>query len=221
MATNARAIGRAPPTIKLVSTVLFPVGPHEPRVYWLRRAVLVGLILILIVVLIEVFSGGSGKAAAKKGHPVIHPSTSVSPSTTPSSPTATGQVAACDPTTLNLVLSTDSDSYTSGHAATLFGAFSNPGATACTLSVAPSQEIWTIKSGPPTVWTTKGCTSSTAAKQITIKAGGTKKVSIVWNGFRSADTGCGNGPVATAGEYTLHATLDGVTAPHAAIFHIT
>jgi hypothetical protein len=210
------------PTITIMSTVLFPVGPHEPRVYWVRRAVVFVIVLVLIIVLVEVFSGGSGKAKAKKNKPVAHPSTSTSaPATTISSSPPTTQVAACDTNTLKLALSTDSDSYKSGQAAKLIGKFSNPATTDCTLSVAPSQEIWTIKSGPPTVWTTQGCTASTPAKTVTIKAGGTKHVSITWDGFRSAPSGCSKGPVATAGEYTLHATLDGVTAPTAAVFHIT
>jgi hypothetical protein len=149
-------------------------------------------------------------------------STSTSaPATTLSSAPVTAEVTACDPSALKLTLSTDSDTYKSGDSAILTGVFSNPATTACTLSIAPSQEIWTIKSGTPTVWTTHGCTSSKAPKQVTIKAGGVKHVSITWDGFRSAISGCGNGPVATAGEYTLHATLDGVTAPKAAIFHIT
>jgi hypothetical protein len=210
------------PTITIMSTVLFPVGPHEPRVYWVRRAVVLVIVLVLIIVLVEIFSGGSGKAKANKDKPVAHPSTSTSaPATTTSSPPATTQVAECDPNSLKLVLSTDSDSYKSGQTAKLIGTFSNPSTAKCTLSVAPSQEIWIIKSGPPTVWTTQGCTASKPAKTVTIKAGGTKEVSIFWDGFRSAASGCANGPVATAGEYTLHATLDGVTAPKAAVFHIT
>ncbi|HEX3822952.1 MAG TPA: hypothetical protein VHV79_00620 [Mycobacteriales bacterium] len=204
-----------------MSTLLFPVGPHEPRVYWVRRAVVVVVLVVVLIVLIELFSGGSSKPKAKdKANPHVTTSTSA-PATTSSSAPATTQVTACDPSTLKLTLSTDSDSYKSGQAAKLIGVFSNPATTACTLSVAPSQEIWTIKSGPPTVWTTHGCTSSKAPKQATIKAGGIKQVSIIWNGFRSAVSGCGNGPVATAGEYTLHATLDGVTASKAAIFHVT
>jgi hypothetical protein len=186
--------------------------------------VVIAIVIVLIIAATEVFSGGSSKPSGKKDHPVTHPSNSNSASspasTTASSPAAT-QVSACDPTALKLVLSTDSTSYVSGHSATLIGKFSNPGTSPCTFSVDPSKEIWTIKSGSALVWSNANCTTSSTAKQVTIKAGGTKKVSTVWDGFRLAASGCDKGSVATNGEYTLHATLDGVTPPTFAVFHIT
>lgn len=206
------------PTIKIVSTVLRPVGPHEPRVYWLRRAVVIGLILVLIVVLTEAFAGGSSKPP-KKNRPVTHPSTTTTATSSASTP-ATTTVSACSPTALTLALSTDSDSYKAGQSVKLIGAFSNSGTSSCTLSVAPSREIWTVKSGTDTIWTSKHCVSSDLAKQVTIKAGGRNTVSTVWDGHRQ-DPGCASGAVALRGEYTLSATLDGMAAKTAAIFHVT
>jgi len=197
-------------TIKNVSTVLRPVGPHEARVYWFRRAVLVAVIVAIVVVLVLVFSGGSGKPAAKKPLPT--------PTQTTSTPPAT-QVAACHPSTLKLVLSTDKDIYTTGESPTLIGEFSNPAATACVLTANPSNETWTVKSGPDLVWSTSGCTKAGPSKALRIKAGGRTSVSIVWDGDRIGPN-CAVGAVAQPGEYTLHATLDGVAAPEA-VFHFT
>lgn len=202
------------PTIKIVSTVLRPVGPRQPWVYWLRRAVIIGVILVLIVVLAEACSGGSGKPAANSNSPGAHPSTSAL------SPTSSSDaVAVCDPTALKLVLSTDSDSYQVGQQPKLIGVFSNSSSSPCTLDVSPSKEIWTVKSGSDTIWTTHGCTSSGPVKHTTIKAGGTKTRSTIWDGHR-LDPGCATGAAALAGEYTLHATLDGVKG-QIAVFHIT
>jgi hypothetical protein len=197
------------PTITNVSTVLRPVGPHQPGVYWVRRLAVLGVIAVIIAVLVIVFSGGSSGSGHAKPPP-----TSPSPTTTP-----TTQVTACDPSVVTLVMSTDSDTYTSGQTPKLIGEFSNPGTTACTLEEDPANQVWTVKSGPDLVWTTKGCTQSGTAKQVTIKAGGTKMVSTFWNGHRLAPN-CAIGAVATAGEYTLHGTLDGVKGK-IAVFHIT
>jgi hypothetical protein len=196
-------------TIKIVSTVLRPVGPLDPRVYWIRRAVLSGVILVVIIVIAVSCSGGSTKKPPATG-PHTSPTTSASPP---------AQLAACDPTALTLTLSTDSETYTSGQAPKLIGVFANTTSVGCKLTVAASNEDWTIKSGTAKVWTTQGCSTSTVAKQITIRAGATKMVSVFWNGHL-LDSGCASGAVATAGTYTLNATLDGVKGK-IAVFHIT
>jgi hypothetical protein len=190
--------------------VLRPIGPRGPRVYWFRRSVVIGLILVLIIVVAEACAGGgSAGKPPPKDHPVTHPT---------ASPTSS-QVAACDPTALTLVLSTDSDTYTVGQTPKLIGVFSNTASSACTLSVSPSAETWTVKSGPVKIWTTQGCTSSDLVKQVKIKAGGTKTISTFWDGDR-LDPGCAKGPAALRGEYTLSGTLDGVKGK-IAVFHIT
>jgi hypothetical protein len=193
-----------------VSTVLRPVGPREARVYWFRRVVVVGVIVAVIIVVVVALSGGSSKPSAKKPPP--------NPTQTTSTPPATA-IAACNPSTLKLVLSTDKDVYTVGETPTLVGEFSNPSATACLLASSPSTEIWTVKSGPALVWTNKGCTNADSTKQLRIEAGGRRQVSIVWDGDRN-DSSCTVGAAAQAGTYTLHATLDGVSGPEA-VFHFT
>jgi len=186
------------------------VGPLGPRVYWIRRAVLSGAVLVVIIVIAVSCSGGGSTKT-----PPAHKTT---PKAKNSSPAA--QVSACGPTALTLTLSTDSETYTSGQAPKLMGVFANTSSTACTLAVAAATEIWTVKSGSATVWTTQGCTSSKPGKTITIQPGATKTRSIFWPGHLLA-SGCGSGAVATAGTYTLSATLDGVKAKKAAVFHIT
>jgi hypothetical protein len=212
-ATTTPGIGRLALTITIMSTVLHPVGPLGARVYWLRRAVLIGVVVVLVVVVIVVFSGGSGKPKAKSPPPT-HPTT-----TTSSSPPPTKQTSACDPSSLKLVLSTDSDTYTAGQTPTLIGEFTNSSSTACTLTTSPSQQIWRITSGTDKIWTNKGCTTAGASKQLKLKAGGTKMVSISWDG-RRIESGCTPGSVVLPGEYVLHATLNGVKG-QPAVFHVT
>jgi hypothetical protein len=189
---------------------LRPVGPRPSRVYWVRRAVLLAIVLILIVVVAEACSGGGagGKGGNAGGSPTVRH-------------TSKPPLAACTPSALTLTMSTDTKTYTSGQAPKLIGTFTNPSSTACKLARSASEETWTIKSGTPTVWTSKGCDSSTSnvAKQLKVGAGATKVVSIFWNGhLRASD--CKDSGVAKAGTYRLYATLDGVTGKPA-IFHIT
>jgi hypothetical protein len=194
-----------------VSTVLRPVGPQPPRVYWLRRGILLGVIVLVIVIVLVVLSGG-GSGTPGPAHHSPPPST---PATTP----ATTQVAACDPSDLTLVLSTDSDTYTSGQTPKLLGVFSNSSSTTCTISTDPAGMLWTITSGSDKIWTTKGCPASTPAKTLKVKAGHSRTVSTTWDG-RRLESGCTAGSAALPGEYVLNATLDGVKGTPA-VFHIT
>jgi len=98
--------------------------------------------------------------------------------------------------------------------------FTNPTATTCKLARAASDEIWTIKSGTPTVWTTQGCTTTaTVPKQMKIAAGATKIVSMFWNG-KLRTSACTETTYAQAGTYRLYGTLDGVKGK-VSVFHIT
>lgn len=191
-----------------MASVLHPVGPNPPRVYWVRRAVLVAILLVLTFAIVKACSGGSGK-----------PSGSPSPHDSPT-PTATHQAAApCDASVLTLTLSTDSPTYVAGQTPKFTGVFSNPTGTACKLTSTPSKEHWTVTSGSDTIWTTKGCPIGTAVKHVTIKAGGTFTKSIFWDGHRQ-DPQCAQGPVALPGTYVLNAKLNGVKGTPA-VFHIT
>jgi hypothetical protein len=202
-------------TITIVSAVLRPVGPLQGWVYWVRRAVVLGVIVAIVVVLVLVLSGGSSKPPATHHHTPPAPTTSAS-----TSPTATA-VAACDPSVLKLVMSTGIDVYPTGQSPKLIATFTNSGTVSCTLDLRPSQQVWTVSSGADQIWATTGCTKAAGlkGKQETITAGGTKTVSAVWDGHR-IDPGCAEGDVALPGTYHLHGTLAGVTG-QPATFHIS
>lgn len=193
-----------------MSTLLRPVGPREPRVYWVRRAALVVVVLIVIFVIAKACSGGGG------GKPAAGPAPRPSVTPTHTKPA----VPACQADALTLKLSTDTTTYTVGQAPTLIGTFSNPTGTTCKLSRAASDEVWTVTSGPATVWTTQGCPpAQSVPKQLKIQAGATKVVNLQWDGHVRGSS-CQDGAVAQAGTYVLHATLDGVKGTKSP-FHIT
>lgn len=196
-----------------MSTILRPTGPRGPVVYWVRRGVLIAIVLVLIILLAKACSGGSSTTPPPKADPSPNNTASTTASSAPA-------VTACDPAALTLTVDTDSSTYTAGQAPKLIGVFANNTSTACKLTQSPSEEIWTVKSGTALIWTTQGCAPSTPAETVKIRAGATKMVSIFWPGYvQTAD--CGKGAVASPGEYTLDATLDGVKAERRAVFQIT
>src|SRR4051812_13920662 len=94
--------------------LLRPVGPHPAWVYWLRRAVP----LVLLVVVIVALARACGADAHEAGRPVGAPASPSSSITT--SPTATRPAAAapgsCPRSRLSVTAGTDADSYGPGGA---------------------------------------------------------------------------------------------------------
>ncbi|HWC36080.1 MAG TPA: hypothetical protein VG650_14820 [Mycobacteriales bacterium] len=194
-----------------MSGLLAPVGPLPPRVYWVRRIVVLAVPLILIIVIAVSCSGGGAKpSGAGPG-----PTSSTSTSTTPA---AAG--SACLPGDLAATLHSSALIYPLGQSPAFSATITNVSASSCEFTSSPANEIWTVVSGPATYWTTAataGCQVSDASSTKTLAPNATTQLTITWDGKRQ-EPGCKSGDAAPAGTYHLHARLDGVKAKQV-IFH--
>jgi hypothetical protein len=195
--------------------VLRPAGPLPPRVYWIRRGFILLGVLILILIIAEACSGGSGKPAARRS-----PTGSVSQ--TPSTPQP------CTTAAITVAVGTDHDSasgnptYTIGESPKFTATFTNVGSSPCTLTYSKADETWTVISGTTTIWTTKGCTATTpppTSKTTTLQAGGTKKRSITWTGKEYSK--CQPSADLQPGQYVVRADLDGHKPKSGTVFQMT
>jgi hypothetical protein len=195
--------------------LLHPVGPHEPRVYWTRRAVLFVVVLVLVLVLAFACGGGSsGTPTTSVNHPRPTPSTSTSAPASPA-PTTT-----CTAAQIRVTATTDAASYPAGVQPHLTVAVRNTSAQPCRLPVGPGAVTWTIVSGPDQVWTTAGCPHTKTSTRTLLRRGQPWRSTIVWDRHRSVPGCATQGRVATAGTYQLRTSTLGVAAP-AAVFHLT
>lgn len=195
-----------------MSSVLSPVGPQPARVYWIRRLVVLGVPLVLIIVIAVSCSGGGKK-----------PSASSTGSGTPTgSSTPAGGVTDCAPGDLSAAITTSEQTYAVGDEPVFTGTLTNVSSTTCRLTTAPSDEIWTVTSGAADWWTTgasAGCPTSDVATTKNLAPGATTTLSITWDGKR-LDPGCSPGEAASPGTYHLAAKLAGVRAQQVT-FHFT
>jgi hypothetical protein len=195
-----------------MSSLLFPVGPLPPRVYWIRRLVVLGLPLVLIAAIAASCSGGgSPSAGAAGGH---------GPTSTPASSHSPSANAACVAGELSATLTTSApgDIYQVGQSPVFIATITNVSASPCQFTSNPANEIWTVITGADKFWTTAGCPAAdTSASTKSLAPGASQKITITWDGKR-LDPGCTHGSPAQPGTYRLHARLDGVPAKQV-IFH--
>jgi hypothetical protein len=192
--------------------VLHPVGPHEPRVYWTRRAVLL-LAVVLVIVLLAAYAcsrGGSHPSGNRAGTTPTH-----TPS--PTSSTPSGTPAACDKAELSVAASTDATTYKDGVLPRLIATIRTRGTAACELPV--SAITWEIVSGSDVIYATAGC-PATSHSSFTVRPNHPLHAGRTWDRHRSVPDCTTPGAAAGPGTYQLHATVAGVRSA-VAVFHLT
>lgn len=197
-----------------------PRGPLPARVYWVRRAMLLGVALLLVLVVGKVLTGGSdgaekdgdaGKAALVGGGT----STSASPTSTatdvvgprggkgvplaePSGP--------CDPEKVTVV--------PAGGKRPNDGRVEMPlvirtTEEACTFGFSPDSVAVKITSGSDNIWSTQQCDVLPTA-DLVVRAAKPARVTFVWNGHRADDECSKSADWAGVGSYhAIAATLGG------------
>jgi hypothetical protein len=200
------------PTIRSVSTVLSPVGPERPTVYWLRRGVIL-IIVVALVLLVAHACGGGSPSKPAAGH-TAKPAVSPQPTTTSSAPST----PRCTPGDLSVSLSTNSSTYSLGKQPTFSATFRDVSGSPCRLFLSVASRQWTVTSGTATTWTTAGCHLTGKPARAFMTSSSTASVSISWDAHRN-DSSCTVGAAALAGTYVLRGTFDGVTAKPA-VFHL-
>jgi hypothetical protein len=197
-----------------VSSVLSPVGPERPTVYWLRRVVVVVIVAAVVLLVAHACSGGSTKAPAADARPGAVNNTSPQPSNS-ASPPATPR---CTPADLSVSLATDSSTYPLGRKPKFTATFRNISGATCRLVSTVASRKWTVTSGPVTTWSSAGCHLTGSAEKAMLASTRTATVSITWDAHRN-DSSCTLGSAALPGTYVARGTFGSVTA-QPAVFHV-
>ncbi|MFN8168458.1 MAG: hypothetical protein U0S36_06715 [Candidatus Nanopelagicales bacterium] len=222
-----------------MSTVLHPVGPSSPGVYWFRRV----LVLIVVVALLlgvrwlltgrgDGGSSAAGPTASPSATPSPSPSTTAKPSTSPTtkpsgsstakpstSPTG-GAVATCKDSAITVTASTDAASYPVGSTPRLRMRIQNTSDTACKRDVGAAANELLITSGSARVWSSDDCNSGGSQQIATLQPGQSYSVSVTWLGRLSAKGCPADEPLAQKGSYKLVGRNGDVTS-EPAVFALT
>ena len=173
-----------------MGSLLNPVGPEEPRVYWVRRALVLFVALALVFGLVWLaWPRPSGVAAAPAGTSpsAPAPSTSPQPSTSPTPTTPAGPVA-CDPTAMRLTVAGFQRVKVSTKQAFTLSVI-NGGTQDCILTVSPETYSLTVRSGDDRIWSTADCAKWLPATKLTIKPETAHEFTVDWP-LRRSKSGC-------------------------------
>jgi hypothetical protein len=186
--------------------VVRPTGSLPARVYWVRRAV---VLLVLVAVALLVALGVralTGDGDANAGTP---------------DPAPTGQTPApedtqdagtpvCDPAALTVELAADAATYPEGAQPVFTVRLTNSGEAACLVDAGDAQRQVLITSGSDRIWASTDCAAGEPL-QLLLGPGQVDERQVQWDRVRSVE-GCAAGQSsALSGTYQAVLTLAGVS----------
>ena len=197
--------------------------PRLPaRVYWVRRLIVLGIPLLVVVLVIARIAArgddGSPSPAAQTTTTGASASAAASEPATPS-PTPSkepGGVPDCDAATLALAMTPTAESFAPGTPATFNVSITNTGSVPCLVDAGEASREILITSGTDRVWDNRDCiVAGTETRDLLLPDGGADTTQLAWNQVRSAPGCPADLPAPGAGTYSAQFSLAGVAAPPA------
>jgi hypothetical protein len=214
-----------------VSGLLHPRGPEAAAVYWRRRALVLGVVVVILGLAANALRGGDEPAAAASAPGVVVLVSPTQEATTPAVTALPTESAAPAPTVdadgnvlctsdmVRVTAAVDRKSTPVGIGVHIKMSVKNTSATDCTRDVGSgANEIVITRSGD-TVWSSDHCNPSADTDDAKLPAGGTWSVTVVWNG-KVTGRGCAIKGDAQPGTYSVKAR-NGTTTSSRATFTVS
>ena len=201
------------------------VGPLPAGVYWRRRAIVGGALLIVLLMLWVQCSGPDPKrtpasaqsqsatsapATPAAADPTIQTPTTGDPATSapPSSaPAVASTLPVCADTDLSLVAQPEQAMQFRGAYLKFFLKIKNTSARDCTRDLGADYQELYLQVGAVKVWSSDACDAPKGSQPTTLKPGIEVQFSTTWSG-KSTKDGCDHREVPPAGKYELMGRLD-------------
>jgi hypothetical protein len=166
-----------------------------PRVYWTRRALVLGVAFLLVFGIARVLGGGSdGRSSAgdtaeqaagdqtttRTAAPTTTPRTT--PGKNKKKPALAQPDGACDPVDITVRAKVESAANDGEVTIPLMLTGTDP---ACTWTVSPQSMVLKIISGDDRIWSSQQCPRLMPQEAVVVRSAAPTKVVFVWNGRRS------------------------------------
>jgi len=186
-------------------------GPLPARVYWVRRMLVLGTAVLLVVGLARLLSGGSdassggGDEAAQVAAAVTTsavPSETTTPSVTVTVPAPTGRPgkrASGTPTPVlaepsgpcadeDVAVTPDVPDAVAGRDVQIVLHLRTMSTPACTWQVSPGTLAVKITSGHDAIWSSRDCPKALPTQPVVVRQAATTDVAVTWSSRRSDET---------------------------------
>jgi hypothetical protein len=187
--------------------MLRPTGSLPSSVYWRRRLLLIGLVLLAGLTGYVVFASGE-----HGNKPVGSRSTGPPPAAPASSSTV--EIVPCVPSVLSVAARTEARTYKIGQQPELEIQVTNVGDSPCIANLSDSQIELLVYNGESRVWGSHDCQIQPGASPLALVPGRSVRRSVRWTGLSSQPHCAGDRQRVGMGNYTLHARygqIDGRT----------
>jgi hypothetical protein len=187
-------------------------GPLPPRVYWVRRTMVLGTALLLVVAIARVLGGGSdassdGDVAAQVGADttpgdVVSSSLPVTPTgsahkpgknkpsgkqSSEAPPLATPEGTCADG---DIAVTPKVDNAVGGRDVLVVLQLRTLVSEACTWRVSPASLTVSITSGDDDIWSTRECPKAIPVRDVVVRKDVTTNVGITWRQAKRSDETC-------------------------------
>ena len=193
-----------------------PLGSEPAQTYWQRRALVLGVVLVLLAAVVFAITRGadpdsdrlaSADPTGSPGIPAAEPSPALpSPGAPVSSAAPSGSpsaLAACVPPALQVVTASDAESYPVAGRAVLELRTTNTGPAPCTLDLGAAAVELLVFSGEDRIWSSDDCGSGGPAKPTTLQPGKPVSTRVTWTARRSLPGCAGSKSEAQPGTYRV------------------
>jgi len=185
-----------------------PGGRLPARVYWVRRFVVLGIPLLVVVLVVWLVagrgSGGDTPAAATTPTPTVEPSPSKTPGT-----------LECSADHLALSAVAAAESFAAGVSPGFTLTITNTGTEPCLVDAGEAHREIVVTSGEDRVWSNQDCVAAGSESRLLLLPPGADVADaqqVAWNRIRSAPGCPADLPAPGAGTYSLAFNLAGASA---------
>ena len=204
-ATLLHWLARRLVSVSAVSSVMNPVGPEEPGVYWRRRLLVgLGVLVVLIIFFMLLRSCSSDPTPTAAPSPSPTPSATASTSASPS-PSTSASGTACTDSDIEVTVKPDKGtSFPSGTPITFTMAIKNISDKACARNVGTKPNTVLVQSGGSEVWSSDDCAPAGTDQVQTIEPGNVYQLNANWNQQQTSPGNCPtSGASAPPGSYEV------------------
>ncbi|MBU3060658.1 hypothetical protein KO481_03870 [Nocardia sp. NEAU-G5] len=216
--------------------MLEPNGPLPPEIYWRRRALAIGAIVVALALVIwlaiMLLHSGGGKAASKAAATLSSASTTPSASATSSAAatpsgtaaagtstpsgsvnaTAAGTPAPCPDQSLAVKVTVGQPTYKAGQQPVFGIVITNISTAACSRDMGSGLQQVSVQSldGQRRLWTSTDCDSGGAPDVRTLNGGQQAAFTLTWSGTTSQAACAGERVPVPAGAYAVSAQFGSI-----------